>query len=75
MLIILQEDIDRFKERICMDTVIDEDPVFINTDDIYIPLPFSRKRAEHKVSLFLKFLSGGQCVCMCLSAVKFPLVT
>jgi hypothetical protein len=74
LLIILQEDIDTVKEENYMDWP-DEDPVYINIDDIYIPLAISRKRAEHEVSLFLKFWSGGQCVCMCLSAMNFPLVT
>jgi hypothetical protein len=58
-----------------MDIVNDDDPVYINSDDICIPLAFSRKRAEHEVSLFFKFWSGGQCACMCLLAVNFPLVT
>jgi hypothetical protein len=57
------------------DIVTDEDPVSINTDDICILLAFYRKRAEHEVSLFLKFWSGGQCVCMYLLAVNFPLLT
>jgi len=74
LLIILQEDVDTVKEENYMDWP-DENPVYVNTDDKYIPLAFSRKWAQHEVSLLLKFWSGGQYVCMCLSAMNFPVVT